>query len=200
MSKNILDPPYRVDDAEFVIGAVSPKDYPSDLPGIAIAGRSNVGKSSLINFLCNRRKLVKASRQPGKTKEINFFRINSLFYLVDIPGLGYAKVAKTLKQTMGERITAYFSNSKTLCAVFYLIDIRVIDSKIDEAAITWLSEHHIPIYLIVTKSDKLKKQQKVKAISEIKSKYGLTESPIVSSVLKNIGRDEIWELITRVIV
>ena len=166
------------------------------LPEIAFAGKSNVGKSSLINALMNRKSYARISATPGKTQTINFYNINQEFYLVDLPGYGYAKVSEQEKQKWGQMVERYLHGSKQLRAVFLLIDIRHDPSANDKLMYDWIvSQGYHPI-IIATKLDKIKRSQKDKQVKAIRQGLGLLPGPIVipfSSVTKQ-GRDEIWEL------
>ncbi len=166
------------------------------LPEIAFAGKSNVGKSSLINGLMNRKSFARISATPGKTQTINFYNINQELYLVDLPGYGYAKVSEQEKQKWGKMIERYLHSSKQLKAVFLLIDIRHDPSANDRQMYDWiLSQGYHPI-IIATKLDKLKRSQVAKHVKAIRQGLKLdTESVLIpfSAVTKQ-GRDEIWEL------
>lgn len=166
------------------------------LPEIAFAGKSNVGKSSLINGLMNRKSFARISATPGKTQTINFYNINQELYLVDLPGYGYAKVSEQEKQKWGKMIERYLHSSKQLRAVFLLIDIRHDPSANDRQMYDWiLSQGYHPI-IIATKLDKLKRSQVAKHVKAIRQGLKLdTESVLIpfSAVTKQ-GRDEIWEL------
>ncbi len=166
------------------------------LPEIAFAGKSNVGKSSLINALMNRKSYARISATPGKTQTINFYNINQEFYLVDLPGYGYAKVSEQEKQKWGQMVERYLHGSKQLRAVFLLIDIRHDPSANDKLMYDWIvSQGYHPI-IIATKLDKIKRSQKDKQVKAIRQGLGLLPGTIVipfSSVTKH-GRDEIWEL------
>jgi GTP-binding protein len=166
------------------------------LPEIAFAGKSNVGKSSLINALMNRKSYARISATPGKTQTINFYNINQEFYLVDLPGYGYAKVSEQEKQKWGQMVERYLHGSKQLRAVFLLIDIRHDPSANDKLMYDWIvSQGYHPI-IIATKLDKIKRSQRDKQVRTIRQGLGLLPGSIVipfSSVTKQ-GRDEIWEL------
>lgn len=147
----------RITSAEFVISNQDVKKCPSTgLPEYAFIGRSNVGKSSLINMLTNRKNLAKTSGRPGKTQLINHFIINKNWYLVDLPGYGYARVSKSTKKVFQKFITAYFEQRTSLILAFVLIDIRHEPQLIDLEFMRWLGEHQIPFHIIFTKADKLK--------------------------------------------
>ena len=192
----------RILSAEFVTSAAAPADYPPDgLPQIAVTGRSNVGKSSLLNMLAQRKNLVKTSQMPGKTRLINFFLINksgppgSSFYLVDIPGFGYAKVGRAEKRSMEDAIESYFRGNARLRGLLYLIDSRIPDSSVDRDALEWLQGFEIPILAVATKGDKLSPAQARKALEAIKEMHGLPEPPILTSADKKQGREAVLEQI-----
>ena len=169
------------------------------LPEVAFAGKSNVGKSSLINGLVNRKALARTSQSPGKTQTINFYNINQEFYLVDLPGYGYAKVSEQEKQKWGKMIERYLHSSKQLKAVFLLIDIRHDPSANDKLMYDWIvAQGYAPI-IIATKFDKIKRSQKDKQVKIVRQGLGLPDGTKVipfSSVTKQ-GRDELWELVER---
>ena len=168
-------------------------------PEIAFAGKSNVGKSSLINALMNRKSYARTSATPGKTQTINYYNINGELYLVDLPGYGYAKVSEKEKQQWGKLIERYLYSSKQLKAVFLLIDIRHDPSANDKMMYDWIvSKGYRPI-IIATKLYKIKRSQKEKHLKAIRHGIGvLPETEIVPfSALSKQGRDEIWELMER---
>lgn len=171
----------------------------NDKPEIAFAGKSNVGKSSLINGLMNRKSLARTSAQPGKTQTINFYNINDSMYLVDLPGYGYAKVPKQEKEKWGRMIEKYLHQSKQLKAVFLLIDIRHAPSANDKQMYDWISYQGYDPVIIATKLDKIKRsqvQKQMKLIREVlKVKPGTRILPF--SALSKQGRDEIWALMER---
>ena len=166
-------------------------------PEIAFAGKSNVGKSSLINGLMNRKALARTSSQPGKTQTINFYNVNDFMYLVDLPGYGYAKVPETEKAKWGKMIERYLHTSKQLKAVFLLIDIRHDPSANDKMMYQWILDQGYQPIIIATKLDKIKRSQVQKHIKMLKTGLQLVPGTKVipfSSQTKQ-GRDEIWELI-----
>ena len=166
-------------------------------PEAAFAGKSNVGKSSLINALMNRKALARTSAQPGKTQTINFYNINDDMYLVDLPGYGYAKVSQQEKEKWGKMIERYLHTSKTLKAVFLLIDIRHDPSANDKMMYDWILHNGYEPIIIATKLDKLKRSQVQKNIKAIKEGLKLRKDGIIipfSSETKQ-GREEIWALI-----
>ena len=169
----------------------------NDKPEIAFAGKSNVGKSSLINALMNRKSYARISATPGKTQTINFYNINDALYLVDLPGYGYAKVSQQEKEKWGKMIERYLHSSKQLRAVFLLIDIRHEPSANDKMMYDWVvSQGYNPI-IIATKQDKLKRSQIDKHVKMLRQGLKLVPGTRIipfSSVTKQ-GRDEIWELV-----
>ena len=147
----------HIKTATFVVSNQDVSKCPeNNLAEYAFIGRSNVGKSSLINMLTNKKKLAKTSGRPGKTQLINHFLINEQWYLVDLPGYGYARVSKSSKKTFQKFITAYFRKRKQLVSAFVLVDIRHEPQQIDLNFMQWLGEHQIPFSIVFTKSDKLK--------------------------------------------
>ena len=183
-------------DLETVCGITS-KLPENTLPEVAFAGKSNVGKSSLINGLMNRKSYARISATPGKTQTINYYNINQELYLVDLPGYGYAKVSEQEKQRWGKMVERYLHGSKQLKAVFLLVDIRHDPSANDKMMYDWIvSQGYYPI-IIDTKLDKIKRSQKDKQIKAVRNGLGLVTGTAVipfSSVTKQ-GKDEIWELI-----
>ena len=171
-------------------------------PEIAFAGKSNVGKSSLINGLMNRKSLARTSAQPGKTQTINFYNINDAMYLVDLPGYGYAKVSESEKEKWGKMIEKYLKTSKKLKAVFLLIDIRHDPSANDRMMYEWMDYQGYAPIIIATKLDKIKRsqvQKNIKAIREgLKVKPGTIIIPFSAETKQ--GRDEIWELIDSLVL
>lgn len=167
------------------------------LPEIAFAGKSNVGKSSLINGLMNRKSLARTSSQPGKTQTINFYNINEQLYFVDLPGYGYAKVSESIKQKWGKMIENYLHKSKQLKAVFLLIDIRHEPSANDKSMYEWMTYNGYEPIIIATKLDKINRSQRQKHLKMIRQSLSMPgEGKIFpfSAVTKE-GRDEIWEYI-----
>lgn len=183
-------------DLEIVCGITS-KLPETDKVEIAFAGKSNVGKSSLINALVNRKALARTSATPGKTQTINFYNINDIMYLVDLPGYGYAKVSEKEKEQWGKLIERYLNISEQLKAVFLLIDIRHDPSANDKMMYEWIVAQGYNPIIIATKLDKLKRSQVQKNIKAIKQGLGLLPGTTVISFSSQTkqGRDEIWELI-----
>ena len=168
----------------------------NQVPEIAFAGKSNVGKSSLINALMNRKSLARTSASPGKTQTINFYNINHEMYLVDLPGYGYAKVSQSVKEQWGKLIERYLHHSKQLKAVFLLVDIRHRPSENDKLMYDWIVHNGYAPIIIATKADKLKRSQIQKHIKEVRDGLGLpSETAVIPfSALSKQGRDEIWDL------
>ena len=169
----------------------------NSLPEIAFAGKSNVGKSSLINAVMNRKSLARTSAQPGKTQTINFYNVNDAFYLVDLPGYGYAKVSEEVKAKWGRMVERYLRQSRQLKAVFLLIDIRHEPSANDRQMYDWIiSQGYHPI-IIATKLDKLKRSQVPAAVKTVREglKAGKETIILPFSALTKQGREEIYEVI-----
>lgn len=164
---------------------------------VAFAGRSNVGKSSLINALMNRKSYARTSQQPGKTQTINFYNINELLYFVDLPGYGYAKVSQDTVKKWGKMIDGYLHQSKVLCLVFLLVDIRHKPNQNDIQMYEWCVNYGFNPIIIATKSDKIKRSQLQKQIKQIKDALQVVDgTPVIPfSALNKSGRDEIWEYI-----
>ena len=185
---------------ETVCGITS-KIPDNQLPEIAFAGKSNVGKSSLINALMNRKSLARTSSQPGKTQTINFYNINDVMYLVDLPGYGYAKVSESERAKWGMMIGNYLHTSKQLQAVFLLIDIRHTPGANDKTMYDWIVYQGYQPIIIATKLDKLKRSQVQKALKEVRAGLGLKAGDVVIpfSAETKQGRDEIWGLMDELV-
>lgn len=169
----------------------------NDKPEVAFVGRSNVGKSSLINSLVNRKALARTSSQPGKTQTINYYNINDALYFVDLPGYGYAKTSEAIRQKWGKMVEGYLMTSKQLKLVFLLIDIRHEPSNNDKVMYDWIVYHGFTPVIVATKLDKLKRSQVQKHIKMIKEGIGVAPETKIfpfSSITKQ-GKDEIWEYI-----
>ncbi len=165
-----------------------------DQPEFAFAGRSNVGKSSLINALMNRKSLARTSSQPGKTQTLNFYHVNDAFYYVDLPGYGYTKIAVSVKETWGKMIENYLHRSKSLIGVFLLVDIRHEPSANDQIMYRWIVSNGFRPVVIATKLDKINRSQTAKQVKLIRDTFGMTGEDIVFpfSALSKQGREEIW--------
>ena len=171
------------------------------LPEIAFAGKSNVGKSSLINGLINRKNYARTSSEPGKTQTINFYNVNEQLYFVDLPGYGYAKVSQTSREKWGKMIEKYLNQSKQLKMVFLLVDIRHEPSANDIQMYEWICYQGFRPVIIATKSDKLSRNQIAKQTSVIRKTLGLKSEDILIpfSAVSKSGRDEIWALMETVL-
>lgn len=191
-----------IKSAEFVTSAVKPSQYPpAALPEIAFAGRSNVGKSSLINTLVNRKRLVKTSSTPGRTQLVNFFNINEEFSFVDIPGYGYAKVPASVKKKWGPMIETYITTRKTLKGVVLIMDIRRIPRLEEMNMLDWLNHHDIPSVPVLTKSDKLSKTRQQKQLREIANTLSADkDNLILFSAKSRQGKDEVWGAVKKLIL
>ena len=193
----------EIKKAEFVISSPTLSGCPADTkPEYAFIGRSNVGKSSLINMLCKNNKLAKTSATPGKTLLINHFIINNEWYLVDLPGYGYAKRSKTVQQKLEQMISSYILQREQMVNVFVLIDIRHSPQKIDLEFIDWLGQSNVPFTIVFTKADKLA-QSKVKAaatawMETLKETWEELPPYYITSSEKRIGRDEVLDYIEEI--
>ena len=180
--------------------AVKASQYPpSDLPEVAFAGRSNVGKSSLLNLLTGRKKLAYVSGSPGKTRTINFYRINDSFRIVDLPGYGYAKVAKTVSESWGEMMENYLSGRENLLTVVQLVDIRHAPSKQDKSMHDYLEHYGLGGIVVATKADKISRNQMPKHIKQIRQTLALGEKDMVIPVssLKKTGHEDLLDAIEK---
>lgn len=188
----------NVTQAEFIISAVGPDQYPEDgLPEIALAGRSNVGKSSLINKMIQRKNLARTSSSPGKTQTLNFYRINGELYFVDLPGYGYAKVSKKQREEWGKFIESYLLKRDRLRMVIMLVDVRHPPTRDDAAMYDWLTHYEIPICVVATKADKIPRSRWQKHIKQVKETLLVraTDTVVLFSSETGLGKDELWGLI-----
>lgn len=192
----------KVTKAEIVISAVSEAQYPTlSLPEIALAGRSNVGKSSFINRLINRRNLVRTSSKPGKTRTLNFYNINDRFLFVDVPGYGYAQVSKKERAKWGDMMEHYFETREPLSAVILVIDSRHKPTDDDINMYQYVKYLNLPTVIIATKVDKLKKQQRQKNLKLIKKTLQVNEDDIIIlfSAETGEGKEAVWRVISQYI-
>lgn len=188
----------NVTQAEFVISAVGPDQYPEDgLPEIALAGRSNVGKSSLINKMIQRKNLARTSSQPGKTQTLNFYKINEELFFVDLPGYGYAKVSRTQREQWGKFIEQYLLKRDRLCLLLLLVDVRHPPTRDDVSMYDWLTHFGIPVCVVATKADKIPRGRWQKHVKQVKETLFMRSGdPIVLfSSETGLGKDELWGLI-----
>lgn len=181
-----------ISQAEFVVSAVSARDFPREaLPEIAIAGRSNVGKSRLVNVLTGK-KLARISSTPGKTRTINFYRFQRAFFLVDLPGFGYAKVPKAESRKWRELVNQYFERRPAIALVIHLVDSRMDPTELDLQFARWLDHLGMPRLIVATKSDKLSGREKAVQQRAISEAFG-GEPVVLSSAVTGEGSKEIWK-------
>jgi GTP-binding protein len=182
-----------VTQSDFVISAVSEKDFPKEgIPEVVFSGRSNVGKSSLINRLTGNAKLARTSSTPGKTQSINFYKIERSFYFVDLPGFGYAKTGKMIIQQWKKLIEQYFINRSVIVLAIQLVDSRMPPTPLDIQLSEWLETMRVPRMVVATKSDKLSNNQKAAQLRRITDSLG-GQSIIMSSAENGMGCKEIWK-------
>jgi GTP-binding protein len=188
----------KVTNAEIIISAVKPEQYPTGrLPEFALAGRSNVGKSSLINKLINRKSLARTSSKPGKTQTLNFYLINEAFHFVDVPGYGFAKAPKSERMAWGRMIETYLTSREELKAVIQIIDLRHEPSKDDVSMYNFLKQNQISTIVVATKADKIprgKWQNHLKVVKEA-MQISQTDSVVLFSAETGQGKDEVWNTI-----
>ncbi|MEW9080632.1 ribosome biogenesis GTP-binding protein YihA/YsxC [Terrisporobacter glycolicus] len=185
----------KIRSSEIVVSAIKKDQYPAEgLPEIALVGRSNVGKSSATNALLNRRNFARTSQTPGKTRTINFYKINEEFYFVDLPGYGYAKVSKSEKDKWGVIMERYLQDRQELCAIFLLVDIRHEPTNDDVMMYEWVKHFGYNCVIIATKADKISRGQYQKHISIIRKKLQLEkdEKIIPLSSSKKTGVEDVW--------
>ncbi len=192
--------PLIIKKVTFIKSSTKAKDCPADeFPEFAFTGRSNVGKSSLINMLCNRSRIAKTSSTPGKTQLINHFLINNNWYLVDLPGYGYAKMPETERQKMMRMIREYILKSEKLVCLFLLIDIRLEMQTADRDFLQFLGKNQVPFVLVFTKADKLKGAQLKKNLEQYKKSllqnWESLPDTFLTSALNKTGREDILEFI-----
>lgn len=188
----------KITKAEFVTSAVAPEHYPiHELPEVALAGRSNVGKSSFINKICQRKALARTSSKPGKTQTLNFFNINDEIMFVDVPGYGYAKVSKTEREKWGVMMEQYLTSQSALRGVVLLVDIRHEPTGDDVTMYNFLKHYEIPVIVVATKLDKIKKAQRQKHEAAVKRKLQFDPSDrfVAFSAETAEGKDEAWKAI-----
>lgn len=185
----------KIVSTKFVTGAVSAKQYPKEpLPEFAFVGRSNVGKSSLIKSLLNRKKLVRISSSPGKTREINFFNINDTLMFADLPGYGFARVPPALQRQWKKMIEEYLTQREPLIAIIFIVDIRRKPTELDLTLKEWLEELDRDYILVITKADKVSAAERSKQVKKIKAAFmgkNALDFTVYSSS-KHMGRKELW--------
>lgn len=188
----------KIKDARFVISGAQPHQFPGDgRPEIAFAGRSNVGKSTLLNTLLKKPGLAKTSKTPGKTQLINFFDVNGKFYFVDLPGYGYAKVSQAMKRRWQTLVTQYISEREPLVLIVMLVDARHKPTKQDHEMIDLLAEAEVPALIAATKFDKVKPSQRQRAIARLRDELELDDDAVIvgSSSISKDGLRELWTAI-----
>ncbi len=186
----------KIKQTEFVISAVSPNQYPNDaLPEIALAGRSNVGKSSLINCLTSRKNLARTSSKPGKTQTINFYRCNKSFYLADVPGYGFAKVSKSVRQAWRKMMETYFHTRTSLHGVILIVDIRHPPTTDDQQMLHFLRARKLPTIVVATKADKITRGKWLNHLKVIRDQLRLShQDPLIPfSAQTAIGKKELLQ-------
>lgn len=192
----------KIKNINLLISAVQEKQYPKhDLPEVAFLGRSNVGKSSLINSLVNRKSLAHTSSKPGKTQTLNFYNINNDFCLVDVPGYGFAQVSKKDQERFGQMVENYLVNRDNLRGVVLLIDSRHKPTDDDKLMYNYIKYYHLPILIIATKSDKITRSKWNACKSLIKQTLNLDEEDgyVQYSALKKMGIDDVWQWIDKLL-
>jgi len=191
----------RIIKAEYLKGAVDNKSWPEEgFPEVVFCGRSNVGKSSLINMLCNKKNLARTSQVPGKTQLLNFFNINDMMYFVDFPGYGYAKVSKDTRKTFGKMMEEYLTKRESFKLAFLLVDMRHKPTEDDVLMHNYLLYHDAPVKVIATKCDKIKNSERKECINNILETLNISEGDlIITSSEKRIGFDKILAELDKVI-
>lgn len=187
-----------VKEPKFEISAVSPKQYPqSGLPEFVLAGKSNVGKSTFVNTMINRKKLARTSSEPGKTRQINFYNIDKRFYFVDLPGYGYSKMSKTEQEKVGKFIEQYLFSRKNIKTIFLLLDIRHAPSENDKLMLNYIMHTGLPFSIIATKADKIAITKVENSINDMKNALGLSNNIAILpfSSERKIYTDNIWDKI-----
>jgi GTP-binding protein len=188
----------KVTSSEIVISAVKPEQYPeTDLPEFALAGRSNVGKSSFINKMLNRKGLARISSKPGKTQTLNFYIINEILHFVDVPGYGYAKVSKTEREAWGKMIETYITRREQLRAVVLLVDLRHPPTADDQMMYNFLKHYEIPCLVVATKADKIPKGKWQKHLKVTKETLDFhpNDHIILFSSETGLGKDQAWAIL-----
>ena len=188
----------EIKKSEFIISAVSNEQYPeSDFPEVSFVGRSNVGKSSIINSLLNRKKLVKVSSTPGKTRLINFFLVNDQFFLVDLPGYGYAAVSQTEKKKWGDMIEEYLKTRNNLTNVVLLVDIRHKPTADDKMMYDFIKYYRSKVIVVATKLDKITKNSIQKQLKMVREELRLDSQDVLTSYssLNHTGREALWDIL-----
>jgi len=187
-------------NAHFVISAAKPEDFPPPrLPEIAVVGRSNVGKSSLINSLVHQQGLARTSRTPGRTRLINWFEVDGRFHLVDLPGYGYAAVDRNMRAGWQPLIEAYLDKRAALAGVVLLVDVRRGPEEEELDFVPWLEQRKVPIVVALTKADKLPKNKRMLEIAKAKKTLALKRDPFAVSAQTGDGIDDLWRAIDKLV-
>jgi len=185
-----------INNTDISATAVHPKQYPdTGWPEVAFVGKSNVGKSSLINAMLGRKRLARTSGTPGKTRTINFFHVESKLYFADLPGYGYARISKSESEKWGKMVESYLGNRPQLKRIFLLVDIRHEPGANDKMLYDWFEHYNLPFTLVATKSDKLSRNQMTKHLAIIRKNLGAPQPPVPFSSETKDGRDQLWSLI-----
>lgn len=192
----------HIKKASFITSIKNPSDYTDfSLPEIAVCGRSNVGKSSLINTMTGNNKLARTSTTPGKTRLVNFFSVNEQFILVDLPGYGYASVSKSEKSSWAEMVEGYLEKTRNLKALLVLIDIRREPSEDDLSLLNWAAYYGFHVIIVATKADQIPKSRRPQLLDGIKNKLGGIDYPLFAvSSLKKFGQQELLDEIEKVLI
>ena len=199
----MIDMDIKIRQVEMVISAAARKQYPGEgLPEVAIGGRSNVGKSSLINGLLNRKKIARTSSQPGKTRTINFYRVNERFFIVDLPGYGFARTSKNERLRWGKMMDEYLNTRTTLNGVIHLVDIRHRPSQLDVMFFDWIKQAGFHGIVLATKADKISRSKRRQHFNEIIDALGMESDDLLVpySSVTNEGREELWEVIAELCI
>ncbi|MCX4303645.1 MAG: ribosome biogenesis GTP-binding protein YihA/YsxC [Clostridia bacterium] len=188
-----------VKNAQFEISAVGPKQYPKgDLSEVVLVGKSNVGKSSFVNTLCNRKNLARTSNTPGKTRQINFYNIDEKFYLVDLPGYGFSKMSKEEKVTSGRFIEEYLAKRENIALIVLVLDIRHKPTEDDLLMYKFIASSNLPFMVVTNKADKIAITKVETAVNEIKEYLGISYSTIIPfSAERKIYTEKAWENIEK---
>ena len=190
----------NLQDVTLLISAGKPEQFPKGLPQIVFSGRSNVGKSSLINTLLNRKSLARVSSAPGKTVTVNFYLIDKSLIFADLPGYGYAKRSYDKKEDFSALTDAYLTKCKDIALILQLVDLKVGITEYDRMMLKWMNENGVPFCVVGTKADKLNKTELNKAVSALCADKDVGAAPVIPfSSLKGTGKDEVWHQIKNVI-
>ena len=190
----------QINNPEFKISAVSPKQYPDDsLPQIVLVGKSNVGKSSFINTMVNRKKLARTSSEPGKTRQINFYNMDNKFYFVDLPGYGYSKMSKVEQAKVGSFIEQYLNTSKNIALIIFLIDIRHSPSENDKLMYRYIIDSERPCIIITSKADKIAVTKVDKQVEDLQNELNPLKDLkfIPFSTERKIYTEKVWDEIEK---